>query len=384
MSGDPSQNYFADGVVEDIITALTRVPSLQVIARNSSFAYRERAIDVRQVGRELSVRYVLEGSVRKAGQRLRISGQLIQAETGVHLWAEQFDGSLADIFALQDDITARVVGALVPNLQGAEIARAHRKTPESLDAYDLYLRALACRNALTAEAADEALRLLERALALDPTFVSAAVLAAAIWALRIQHGWLSSLEHAQTEALRYARMAVRLDPHDAESLVTLARWIATCTRDDREARQLAERAIALDPHSARVWRSSGFIYLYLGEAELALDHLRRGLQFHPRDIWVHESWSGVALAQLTLGRDEEAVASARMAVQLNPRYALALRIFAAALAMTGQIEDAKDVMRQHRDIDPDCTIKNLSERLGYLKEMSPRFFEGLRRAGMPE
>lgn len=384
MSGEPSQDYFADGVVEDIITALTRVPSLQVIARNSSFAYKGRATDIRQVGRELSVRYVLEGSVRKAGERLRISGQLIQAETGVHLWAEQFDGSLADIFALQDEITARVIGALVPNLQGAEIARAHRKQPESLDAYDLYLRALACRNALTAEAADEALRLLERALALDPTFVSAAAFAGIMWGVRIQHGWSSSLEHAQAESLRYARMAVRLDPHDADALALLARWTAMYTRDYGEARQLADRAIALDPHSARAWRSSGFIYLYMDEAELALDHLQRGLRFHPRDIWVHDSWSGVALAQLTLGRDEDAIAAARMAVRLNPRYVLALRVFAAALAMTGHTEEAKDVMRQHHGIDPDCTIKALSERFGYSKKMSTRFFEGLRRAGMPE
>ena len=293
------------------------------------------------------------------------------------MWAEQFDGSLADVFALQDEITARVVGALVPNPRRAESRGQFANRPESLDAYDLYLRALACHNALTAEAADEALRLLERALALDPTFVSAAAFAAIIWAVRIQHGWSSSLEHAQAEALRYARMAVRLDPHDAESLATLARWTAMYTGDYREARQLAERAIALDPHSARVWRSSGFIYLYMGEAELALDHLRHGLRFHPRDIWVHDSWSGVALAQLTLGRDEDAVASARMAVQLNPRYALALRIFAAALAMTGHIEDAKDVIRQHRDIDPDCTIKTLSELLGYSKKLSIRFFEGL-------
>lgn len=384
MSGDPSQDYFAHGVVEDIITALTRVPSLQVIARNSSFAYKGRATDIRQVGRELSVRYVLEGSVRKAGEQLRISGQLIQAETGVHLWAEQFDGSLADVFALQDEITARVVGALVPNLQRAEIARAHRKPPGSLDAYDLYLRALACRNALTAEATGEALRLLERALVLDPTFVSAAAFAGIMWGVRIQHGWFSSLEHAQAETLRYARMAVRLDPHDAESLAMLARVTAMYTRGHSEARQLVERAIALDPHSARVWRSSGFIYLYMGEAELALDHLRRGLRFHPRDIWVYENWSGVALAQLTLGRDEEAVASAGMAVQLNPRYALALRIFAAALAMTGHIEDAKDVMRQQRAIDPDCTTLTLSERLGYSKKLSSRFFDGLRLAGMPE
>jgi TolB-like protein/Flp pilus assembly protein TadD len=384
MSGEPSQDYFVDGVVEDIITALTRVPSLQVVARNSSFAYKGRAVDIRQVGRELSVRYVLEGSVRKAGGRLRITGQLLQAETGVHLWAEKFDGNLADVFALQDEITARVVGALVPNLQGAEIARAHRKPSESLDAYDLYLRALACRNTLTAEATDEALRLLERALALDPTFVSAAAFAGTMWAVRIQHGWLSSLEHAQTETLRYARMAVRLDPHDAESLATLARWTAMCTRDYSEARQLADRAIALDPHSARAWRSSGFIYLYMDEAELALDHLQRGLRFHPRDIWVHDSWSGVALAQLTLGRHEDAVAAARMAVQLNPRYVLSLRIFAAALAMTGHIEDAKDVMRQHRDIDPNCTISALSERIGYSAGVSTRFFEGLRRAGMPE
>ena len=383
MSGDPQQDYFADGIVEDIITALTRVPSLLVVARNSSFAYKGRSVDVRQVGCELGVRYVLEGSVRKAGDRLRLSGQLIQANTGVHLWAEHFDGDLADVFALQDEITACVVGALVPTLQDAEIARVRRKPAENLDAYDRYLRALACRNTLTSAGAEEALRLLDEALALDPTFVPAATLAGIIWAIRISQGW-SPIRRAQAEALRYARMAVQIDPHDADALAALARWTAMCTRDYSEARSLVDRAIALDPNCARAWRSSGYIFVYMGEPELALDHLQRGLRFHPRDSWVHDSWGGVAQALMKLGRDQEALMAARKAAQLNPRFSGGLRILAAAMALAGDVEEAKHVMQQHQDIDPDCSIAAMKARFGLSEQTAARYFAGLRLAGLPE
>jgi TolB-like protein/Flp pilus assembly protein TadD len=383
MSGDPAQDYFADGIVEDIITALTRVPSLSVVARNSSFAYKGRSVDIRQVGLELGVRYVLEGSVRKADTRLRISGQLIQADNGMHLWAEHFDGSLADIFALQDELTASVVGAVVPSLQGAEIARVRRKPPESLDAYDLYLRALACRNTMTSAGTDEALRLLEQALTLDPTFVSAAMLAAIMWALRVSQGWWS-VEQAQAEALRYARLAVQIDPHDAEALAILARWIAMCERDYEEARSLAERSIAADPNSARVWRSSGYIFVYMGESQLALDHLHRGLQFNPRDSWAHESWTGIAQALMQLHRDGEAVAAARKAVQLNSLFTGSLRALAAALALIGNLDESRSVMRRHRELDPDCSLTAMKARFGFTEQASVRYFEGLRRAGMPD
>lgn len=383
MSGGPEQDYFADGIVEDIITALTRVPSLLVLARNSSFAYKSRPIDIRQVGRELGVRYLLDGSVRKASARLRISGQLIQADTGIHLWAEQFDGNLADIFALQEEITARVVGALVPNLQRAEIERARRKPPESLDAYDLYLRALACRHTMTREGCDEALRLLEQSLTLDAAFVSAAMLASTIWALRVSQGW-SLIEHAQAEALRYARLAVRLDPHDAEALATLARWIAQSGHGYEEARSLAERSIAVDPNSARVWRNSGFVFVYMGEPETALDYLQRGLRFNPRDSWAHDSWSGVALALIQLQRDQDALAAARNAVQLNPRFTTALRALAAALALVGHFDEAREVVQRLLELDPTCSLAAIKARYGYSKRASQRYFDGLRRAGLPE
>jgi adenylate cyclase len=196
---------------------------------------------------------------------------------------------------------------------------------------------------LTAPRAEEALRLLEQALSIDPTFVSAATLAGIMWALRVSQGWWP-VAQAQAEAVRYAQLAVRLDPHDAEALATLARWTAMGTGDYDEARLLAERAIALDPNSARVWRCSGFIFIYMGEAELALDHLRRGLRFSPRDSWAQESWGGIAMALMELGRDQEAVAAARTAVQLNPRFTAVQRILAAALAHLGRLDEARKAM----------------------------------------
>ena len=383
MSGDPEQDYFADGIVEDIITALSRFPSLFVIARNSSFTYKGRSVDIRQVGRELGVRYVLEGSVRKSGNRVRISGQLVQAETGMHAWAEHYDGDLTDIFALQDQMTASVVGALVPSLQWAEVERARKNPPTNLDAYDLYLHALALRSTLTREGVDEALRLTERALVLDPNFVSAALLASQCWTLLFAEGW-SPMAQAHAQSVRYARLAVRLDAHNADALAVLARRIAQAERDYEEASSLAERAMAINPNSAEVWRYSGFVFLYIGEGERAFDYFQRALRLSPRDAGAYDSLSGLALALIQLQRDQEAVAAARQALQLNPKYTTSWRAFAAALALAGRLDEAKGAAHRLLELDPTCSIATIEARYGHSQRASVRYYEGLRRAGLPE
>lgn len=216
MSGDPEQDYLADGIVEDVTTALSRFRSLFVIARNSAFTYKGRAVDIKQVGRELGVRYVVEGSVRKSGDKVRITGQLIQAETGVHVWADRYHGDLGDIFALQDEMTASIVGALVPNIQKAEIERARSKPPESLDAYDLYLRGLGAFFVWTPEGTDRAQQFFEKTLSLDPDFIPAIIMMENCWGFRLVHGWpfLEAIAHS----VRYARLAVKIDPENAEAL----------------------------------------------------------------------------------------------------------------------------------------------------------------------
>jgi TolB-like protein/Flp pilus assembly protein TadD len=382
LSGDPGQDYFADGIVEDIITALTRVPLLSVLARNSSFARGRDPVDVRQVGRMLGARYVLEGSVRRRGAQLRVTGQLIRADNGIHLWADNFDGKPVDIFRFQDELIARVVGALLPNLQSAEFERARRKPPESLDAYDLYLRALACRNAQTREAIDEALRLLEQALALDPTFVAAAMIAGSTWALRVHAGWSPS-GHAKRESLRYLRLAARLDPNGAETLATLGRIMAAFGEDREEARTLAVRSIALGPDSIYVLRNGGSAFVNLGEARTGLTYLRRALQLSPSDHRAFDGWSGIALALIQLKQDKDAVVAARNAVQQNPHYLIGLRALASSSALVGQRDEASTVVQQLLELDPNCSIAAMTERLGHTPATF-RLLDGLRLAGLPE
>jgi adenylate cyclase len=276
MSGDPEQEYLADGVVEDITTALSHFNSLFVIARNSAFTYKGRLVDLRLVGRELGVRYILEGSVRKSGGRVRISGQLVQADTGVHLWATRYDRELSDIFALQDEITTSVVSALVPTLRVAEIERARRKPTDSLDAYDLYLRALARQRSLTQEGNSDARRLVEQALTLDQHLVLALLLAHACWAEAAQKGWVPSAEgHARSP--RYAQRAAEIAPDDAEVLVTLAHRTGSLNRNYKEAVSIAERAITANPNSASVLSTGGWTLLYGDRATDALDLFERSL-----------------------------------------------------------------------------------------------------------
>ena len=383
MSGDPAQDYFADGVVEDIITALTRVPSLSVIARNSSFKYGRGPVDIRQVGRELGARYVLEGSIRKADTRLRITGQLIQAETGIHLWAENFDGDLAHVFRLQDELTNKVVGALLPRLRTAETDRARRKSPEHLDAYDLYLRALARRRSGTREGSDEALRLIEQAIQLDPSFADAAMFLGTTWTLRVTEGW--SLDgRAQSKSLRYLRLAVQLDPNGAERVATLARLTGLFGRDDEQVRTLIDRAIALSPNSPDVSRLCGFAFVHIGESQRALDCLQRGLQISPDDLHAFDAWCGVALASIQLQRYQDALIAARKATQ-GPPYTVALRILASALALVGHREEAQAVVQRLLELEPGCSVSGIEARYGdSFKRTSVRFLDGLRLAGLPE
>jgi adenylate cyclase len=246
MSGDPAQEYFSDGIVEEIITALSRMRSLIVIARNSSFAYKGRAVDVKQVARELGVRYVLEGSVRKAANRLRISGQLIDAETGAHLWADRFDGDLEDIFDLQDQVTARVVGAIAPKLDEAEIERIRSKPTESLDAYDCFLRGMAGLHKWSREGNDAALAHFYRAIELDPNYAAAHGLAARTYLQRNAGGWVTDRAHELAEASRLARRAVELGHDDAVALATAAS--ACPTRRYRRRRCLHRQALELNPN----------------------------------------------------------------------------------------------------------------------------------------
>ena len=383
MSGDPEQEYFSDGISEDIITALARFPSLFVIARNSTFAYKGRPLDIHEIGRDLGVRYVLEGSVRKVGSRVRITGQLARTDDRAQLWAERYDRDLGDIFTLQDEMTANIVGALVPTLQRAEVEQARSKPPESLDAYDLYLRALAAFHAWTREGSDEALRLLDRALTLEPKYAAAVILAENCWVHRIGQAW-SSAPEAVAQSTRFAHLAVQLDPENADALAVLARRTSTINQDYDEATALAARAVAINPNSAFAWRHGGYAFVFAGRPEEAETYFNRALRLDPRDPRGHDCLIGIALALIQLERDAEAIATARKAIQLYPNYAAAWRMLTASLALSGRLGEAREAILRVFELDPTCTLKTLYSRFGHSERARARFYGGLREAGMPE
>ena len=305
LSGDPEQDYFADGIVEDIITALSRVHWLFVIARNSSFTYKGKAVDVKQVGRELGVRYVLEGSVRKSSNRVRITGQLVDAISGAHVWADHFDGALDDIFDLQDRITASVAGITEPKLRHAEMERARRKPTESLDAYDLYLRALAQFTA-SYEASLDALRLLRRAMEIDPHYAAPYGLAAWCCVYQRARGWVSPSDPALGEGIRLAKLAASLGQDDSETLWLTGIALATLSGDLQGGIALVDRALTLNPNSANAWMAGGLIRAYLGDTETAIAHLERSARLSPLDTFAFAGALGFVFAHFVAGRYEEA------------------------------------------------------------------------------
>jgi TolB-like protein len=387
MSGDPDQEYFADGIVEDIIIALSRFKALFVIARHSSFTYKSRSVDVDQVGRELGVRYVLEGSVRKAANRLRITGQLLDTATGGHLWADRFEGSLGDVFDLQDQVTERVVGAIAPAVEKAEIERAKRKPTESLDAYALYLRGLARYYQLVSrQANEEALRLFSSAIELDPDFASAYGRAAACYANAKGFGWFSGAAGEIAEASRLARRAVELGKDDAVALATSGWTLAYVVRDLAVADGLIDRAIALNSNFVGAWFCGGWVKSWLGEQEVAIERFSRAMRLNPLDPWMSGPRGGTAHAYFVLGRYDEAASWAATALQDNPDHQPSLRISAAINAMAGRPEPAQKAMTRLLQLNPSLRVSNLKDVVGpyrHAKDLS-RYEEGLRRAGLPE
>jgi TolB-like protein/Tfp pilus assembly protein PilF len=302
LSGERDQEYFADGMVEEIITALSRFRGLFVIARNSSFAYKGRTVNVREVGRELGVRYILEGSVRKAGNRLRISGQLIDATMSMHLWAEGFDGDLADIFDLQDQVTTSVVGAIAPKLEQAEIERTKHRPTDSLDAYDCYLRGLAGLHRFTKEDNTEALSHFRRAVELDPNFAAAYGMAARCYAQRKAGRWMADLDLDIAEAARLARRAVELGQDDAVALCTAGYALADVVNELEDGDNLIDRALTLNPNLAMAWIFSGWVKISLGSPELAIERLTHAMRLNPQDSYYFGARAALASAHLAAGR----------------------------------------------------------------------------------
>jgi TolB-like protein len=384
-SGDPEQDYFADGVVEDIITALSRIRWLFVIARNSSFTYKGRAVDVKQVGRELGVRYVLEGSVRKAGSRVRITGQLIDATTGGHLWADRFEGTLDDIFELQDQVTSSVVGAIAPELERAEIGRAKRKPTESLDAYDYYLRGMANVHQGTREAINEALPQFLKAIQLDPDFASAYAMAAWCYFWRKINDWMDDREAEIAEGARLARRAVELGKDDAMALARSGHALAHLTGDVNGGITLTDRALALNPNLAAAWFLGGFLRIWHGDQDEAVERFARAMRLSPLDSELYRMQAGTAMAHLLAGRFDAASSWAEKAVSQLPIFLIAVSIIAASHALAGQDEEARRAMDDLRRLDPKLRISRLQEWLPLQRaEHIATFAEGLRRAGLPE
>jgi tetratricopeptide (TPR) repeat protein len=365
---------------------LSRFKALFVIARNSSFVYKGRAVDVKVVGRELGVRYVLEGSVRKAANRVRITGQLVDTTTGGHLWADRFDGGLGDIFDLQDQVTESVVGAIAPAVEKADIERAKRKPTESLDAYSLYLRGLARLYQFgNRQANGEALRLFNSAIELDADFASANARAASCYAFAKGNGWISVTGNEIAEVTRLAQRAVELGKDDAMVLAASGWALAFVVLDLDVGAALIDRALVLNSNLAEAWFYGGWVKIYLGEPEAAIKRFARAMRLSPLDPSLLRMRSGTAHALFFLGRYDQAASWAAMASQDNPDYQPGLRISAASNAMAGRPEQAHKAMARLRRLNPVLRVSNLRAVLGpWRADDLTRYEEGLRQAGLPE
>jgi TolB-like protein/class 3 adenylate cyclase/Tfp pilus assembly protein PilF len=385
MSGDPEQDYFADGMVEDITTALSRLRWLFVIARNSSFAYKGRAVDVKQVGRELGVRYVLEGSVRKAGNRVRITGQLINASTGAHLWADRFDGELANIFDLQDRVAASVVGTIAPKLEQAEIERAKRKPTESLDAYDYFLRGMAAFHQLTKPGNEEALALFSRVIEIDPNYASAYAMAARCFMQRKGFGWVADRDREIAETDRLARQAADLGRDDAVALCAAGFALVVVVGDLDDGPAMIDRGLELNPNLAWAWHFSALTKAWLGAPETAIEHAARAMRLSPQDPQMFAMQTATAFGHFISGHYNEALSWAETALREQPNFFVGSCVAAASGALGGRLPEAKKAMARLRRLNPALRISNLTDLLPFRREEDfDRWADGLRRAGLPE
>lgn len=388
MSDDPDQEYFADGIVEDIITALAHFRHFYVIARNSSFTYKGKAVDIKQVGRELDVRYVVEGSVRRTGDRLRIAGQLIDTSTGTHLWADRFDGTLADIFDLQDRVASSIVGAITPKVEEAEIERARRKRTESLDAYDYYLRGLALfdRTTTTRSAIDEALQFFLKATDRDPEFAIAYARAARCYATRKSNGWMADRAKETAEAVRLARRAVELGRDDTIALSHGGYVLAYVGGDLDASAACIDRALKLNPNLAAALGTSSWVNVCLGDPEKAIEHAALAMRLSPLEPRLSAWQFNTGLAHFCAGRYDDAAAWAAKSLLHQPNYVSAMRIAAAAYTMAGRLAQAREMIARLCEADPALRLSNLADILPPFrrKDDRDRYKEALRKAGLPE
>ncbi len=351
MSGDPEQEYFVDGMVEEIITALSRIRWLFVIARNSTFTYKGQSPDVKQVGRELGVRYVLEGSVRKGGNRVRITGQLIDAETGAHLWADRFDGLIEEVFELQDKVALSVAGVIEPTLQAAEMRRSAARPTTDLTAYDLYLRALATIFPVTRERIFEALGLLEQAIALDRHYGPALAWAAICHMVLIRDGWVEAPETNRRKGVDFARHALEVAGNDPGILANATLALAYFGEDIGAMLGLVDRALALNPSFARGWYVSGMLRILAGQHDLAIEHLETSLRLSPRER-MGQPLSVMGAAYFFKRQFDEAAAKLLLAIQDDPGLPAPYRFLASCYAHMGRLDEARAIVARLRAITP--------------------------------
>jgi adenylate cyclase len=369
-------------MVEEIITALSRFKWLFVIARNSSFTFKGKAVDVKEVGRRLGVRYVLEGSVRKSAGKVRITGQLVDAVTGAHIWADRFERDLTDVFALQDEVTVAVVSVIQPKLLQTEIAMATRRRPENLTAYDCYLRAMQQFYLTTREGLAEAIRLAHRALELDPRFGLAPALAGHCHMLNVLWGYTIDFQFDRDEAVRLSRLALSIDDSDPDTLASASVTLVYMVGDHESAIETSDRAVALNPNSFNAWTYRGWVYTTAGLSEEAVPSFERAMRVSPVDPLLHRSLTGMGFALIELRRFDEAIVASKKAQRRNPSYSAAYRCLASALAHLGRDAEAREAAAGLLGVDPAFTISAWIAQGG--RSNAKLMIEGLRKAGLPE
>ena len=385
LSSDPDQEYFADGMVEDITTALSRFRRLFVIARNSTFVYKGQSVDVRRVARELGVRYLLEGSVRRAGERVRLTAQLIDALTGGHLWAERYDVGLADIFDLQDRVTEKVVGAIEPQLRRAEIERARRKPTENMEAYDHFLRALPLAYAMRPHDNAQALALFRETMRLDPHFMPAAAYAAWCYEQRVGRQWTSDPDADAEEAVRLAQLALRSDTDDESAIAIAGFALIRLGRDHDRGIKALQRATDMNPNNAFVAMNAGWGQVFAGDLDNALANFERARELSPADPTAFYVLTGLGMAHALQGRYEEAVALASASVALYEDWDATYGVLVAANALLGRLEAARAGLAKFLQLLPGLTVSEYG-RLARFRDRArlELIQKGLRLAGLPE
>jgi adenylate cyclase len=385
LSSDPEQGHFADGMAEELTATLSRIRDFLVIARNTAFTYKGKSVDVRQIARDLGVRYVLEGSVRKAGDRIRISAQLVTADTGVHLWSDRFEGEIANIFDLQDLIARQVAGAVYPSIRAAEVERAQRKRPDSLAAYDLVMRALPQLWAHRMDANLQAIEQLERALKIDPSYGLAAGLAAWAHAQQIVYNWTADFDEERKKGLPLIELAVRNFGDDPTAMTAVASAVVLLEGNVRRAVEFVDRALEIDPNHAWAWTRRGYSYVYLNEPQKALIAFDTAMSLSPRDPFAFHTYIGIGLAHFAADELEEAMRWVRRALDSRPGMTWPYRDLTVFLARVGRIDEARQALADFTYLRPEMTLATIRDALRFMApELLARYIEGLRLAGMAE